>query len=40
MHEPQAEFIFVFSPRGLENDLSAAIIRWVTRSDVVIVKSI
>lgn len=33
-------FIFVFSTRGLENDLSPMIISWVTRSDVVIVKSI
>lgn len=33
-------FIFVFSTRGLENDLSPVIISWVTRSDVVIVKSI
>lgn len=33
-------FIFVFSTSGLENDLSPMIISWVTRSDVVIVKSI
>lgn len=37
---PRRVFIFVFSTRGRENDLSPVIISWLTRSDVVIVKSI
>lgn len=38
LHEP--EEVFIFSARRLENGLSPMIISPVTRSDVVIVKSI